>query len=49
MSVDFEHTHSEQEKEEEKGTPIVVVKDSRSKMITAKVVQSKGVGVSKKM
>jgi hypothetical protein len=35
--------HSEQEKEEEKGMPIIVVKDSKTKMVMAKVMPSKGV------
>ena len=34
--------HSEQEKEEEKGVPIIVIKDSKTKMTTAKVVPCKG-------
>ena len=37
------HTHSEQEKEEEKGMPIVVVKDGTGKMTFARVVPQKGV------
>ncbi len=40
--LDYMHTRSEQEKEEAKGMPIVVAKDDRTKMITAKVVPSKG-------
>ncbi len=35
--------HSEQEREEEKGMPIVVLKDDSTKMITAKVMPSKRV------
>ncbi len=41
--MDYTHTRSEQEREEEKGMPIVVLKDERTKMITAKAVPSKGV------
>ncbi len=37
------YMHSEQEKEEEKGMPIVVAKDSETKMIIERVVPSKGV------
>ncbi len=40
-SVDYTHTRSEQEKEEEKGMPIVVVKDDKTKLVTP----SKGVQV----
>ena len=36
------YMHSEQEKEEEKGMPIIVAKDNRTKMIMARVVPSKG-------
>ena len=43
VGVDYVRTHSEQEKEEEKGTPIIVAKDNKTKMIVAKVVPSKGV------
>ena len=42
VSLDYTQVHSEQ-KEEEKGMPIVVVKDNKTKMIMAKVVPSKGV------
>ncbi len=42
VGVDYMYTHSEQKKEEEVGMPIVVVKDNMTKMIMAKVVQSKG-------
>ena len=38
MRVDYAHTHSEQEKEEEKSMPIVVAKDNKTKIIMAKVV-----------
>ncbi len=41
--VDYTHTRSEQEKYEEKGTTIIVTKDSKTKMIMAKVVPVKGV------
>ncbi len=37
------HTHSEQAKDEENGMPIIVMKDSRAKMIVSKVATSKGV------
>ena len=42
VSLDYTHRRSEQEKEE-KGMPIDVVKDSRTKMVMAKAVPSKGV------
>lgn len=42
-SVDYMYMHSEQSKEEEKGMPIMVVKDSRTKYVVAKVVAQKGV------
>ena len=44
IGVDYVDMHSEQEKEDEKGMPIIVIKDSKTKMIMAKVVPSKGVG-----
>ncbi len=37
------HTHSEQEKEEEKCVPIIVAKDNKTKMIMERFVPSKGV------
>ncbi len=37
------YTHSEQEKEEEKGMPIIVLQDEKTKIIPAKVVPSEGV------
>ncbi len=43
VGVDYVHMHSEQEKEEEVGMPVAAVKDSKKKMVTAKVVPSKGV------
>ncbi len=43
VSLDYTYMHSEQEKEEEKGMPIVVVKGNRTKIVMAKVVPSKGV------
>ncbi len=43
VGVDYMHTHSEQEKEEEVGMPIVVVKDRETKMVLAKAVPSKRV------
>ncbi len=54
VSIVYMYIHSEQEREEEKGMPMVVMKDSRTKTITAKVVPNKGVvdyvvGVVKKM
>ena len=42
IGIDYMYMHSEQEKEEEKGMPIIVAKDNRTKMITARVVPSKG-------
>ena len=41
IGLDYVYMHSEQEKEEEKGMPIVVAKDNRTKMIMAGVVPSK--------
>ncbi len=43
VSLDCMYMHSEQEKEKEKGMPIVGVKDNKTKMVMAKVVPSKGV------
>ncbi len=43
VSLEYMYTRSEQEKEEEKGMPIVVVKDHKSKVLMAKVVPNKGV------
>ncbi len=43
VGVDYVWTLSEQEKDEEKGTPIIVIKDSKTKMTMAKVAPSKGV------
>ncbi len=40
--IDYMYMHSEQEKEEENGMPIVVAKDNRTKMIMARDVPSKG-------
>ncbi len=42
IGIDYTYMHSEQEKEEEKGMPIVVAKDNKTKMIMARVVPSKG-------
>ncbi len=42
MNLDPTYMHSEQGKEEEKGMPIVVVKDDETKLVMAKVVPSKG-------
>ncbi len=39
---DYVRLRSEQEKEEEKGMPIIVAEDTKSKMIAAKVVPSDG-------
>ncbi len=38
--VDYTRTRSEQEKEEEKGTPIVVAKDNKTKTIMARIAPS---------
>ena len=38
VGIDYMYTRSEQKKEEEKGMPIVVIKDGRSKMTFARVV-----------
>ena len=43
IGLDYMYMHSDQEKEGEKGMPIVVAKDSKTKMIMARVVPSKGV------
>ena len=43
IGLDYMYMHSEQETEEEKGMPIVVAKDSKTKMTMARVVPSKGV------
>ena len=42
IGIDYMYMHSEQEKEEEKGMPIIVAKDNKTKMIMARVVPSKG-------
>ncbi len=42
IGVDYTHTQSEQEKEEEKGMPIIGAKGIKTKMITARVVPTKG-------
>ncbi len=42
IGVDYVHMNSEQEKEEEKGMPIVVIMDSRTKMTMARVAPGKG-------
>ncbi len=41
--MDHVYTHSEQEREEAKGMPIIVATDNRTKMIIARVAPSKGV------
>jgi hypothetical protein len=43
IGIDYMYMHSEQEKDEEKMLPIIVMKDSRTKMIVSNVVTSKGV------
>ena len=43
IGIDYMYMHSEQEKEEEVGRPIVVMKDSKTRMIAGRVVPSKGV------
>ena len=43
IAIDYMYMHSEQEKEEEKGMPIIVMKDDRTKMTLAKVAPNKGV------
>ncbi len=42
VSVDYVHMASEQDKEEEKGMPALVMKDQRTRLVTARVVPSKG-------
>ncbi len=42
IGVDCAHTPSEQETEEGKRTPIVVAKNDKTKIITARVMPSKG-------
>ena len=42
MSLDYMYPHSEQEMEEEKEMPIIVVKDDKTKLVMAKVAPSKG-------
>ncbi len=42
VSLDYMYAHSEQEKEEEKGMPMLVAKYNKTKMVMAKVVPSKG-------
>ena len=43
IGLDYRYMYSEQENEEEKRMPIIVAKDNKTKMITARVVPSKGV------
>ncbi len=43
VSLDYMCMHREQEKEEEKGMPIIAVKDDETKLVMAKVVPGKGV------
>ncbi len=42
VGVGYTHARSEQQQEEEKGTPIIVAKDNKTKMITPRVAPSKG-------
>ena len=42
VSLDHMYARSEQEKEEEKGMPIIVVKDNKTKSMMGKVVPNKG-------
>ena len=41
-SIDYVFTHDDQEEGEEKGMPIMVVKDRRTRVIRARVVPQKG-------
>ena len=43
IGIDCMYMHSDQDKEEEKGMPLVVIKDARSKMVFARVVPQMGV------
>ncbi len=43
VSSDYLYIRREQEKEEERGVPIIVVKDNKTKTLMAKVVPNKGV------
>ena len=43
VSVDYMYMSSVQDREEEKGMPVLVMKDSKTRMVTARVVPSKGV------
>ena len=40
VGIDYMYMHSEQEAEEEKGMPTLVIKDSRTKMIVSKIVRT---------
>ena len=42
IGMDYMYMHSNQEKEEEVGMPIIVMKDSKTRMLMARVVPSKG-------
>ncbi len=42
VSLDYTYARCEQEKEEEKGMPIIAVTGNKAKMVTAKVLPSKG-------
>ncbi len=43
VGLDYMYMHSEQEREEEKGMPIIVAKDNKPKMIMARLAPSKEV------
>ncbi len=43
VAVDYVYMYSTQEKDEEKGIPTLIAKDSRTKMIAAKIVPNKDV------
>ena len=43
MIWDYMYTRSEQEREEEKGMPFIVMKDSKTKTMMAKAMPKKGV------
>ena len=42
IGMDYMYMHSNQEKEEEVGMPIIVMKDSKTRMLMARVAPSKG-------
>ncbi len=41
--MDYTHVHSEREREQETGMPIIMAKDDKTKLATAKIAPSKGV------